>query len=94
MFKEWRDKIVSDDLNHHGGVKALLGHVLLDSMASLQENFENVKTAYMLIMGSEDKLCNIEGSKVKLNQMLTDWFSYLTLCTIIFSGVSQNVRKY
>ena len=81
---------MSDDLNHHGGVKALLGHVLLDSMASLQENFENVKTAYMLIMGSEDKLCNIEGSKVKFNQMLV----LLPLHTIIFSGVSQNVRKY
>ena len=48
-------------------MKALLGHVLLESMTSLKENFESVKTAYMLIMGSEDKLCNIEGSKVKFN---------------------------
>jgi len=62
-FQENRDKIASDELTHHGGIKALLGHVLLESMASLEQNFENVNTPYIMLIGSEDKICNVEGSK-------------------------------
>ena len=59
-----REKINKDELNHHGGVKAMMGFTLLQAMTSLEQNFANVTTPYLMILGSEDKICNIEGSKV------------------------------
>jgi len=61
--QEKKEAFVNDDLNHHGGIKALLGYVLLGAMSELEENFSNVKTPYLLILGSEDKICNVEGSQ-------------------------------
>ena len=67
---------MNDDLNHHGGIKALLGYVLLGAMSELEENFSNVKTPYLLILGSEDKICNVEGSqvtRVHLNRVIMNY---------------------
>ena len=63
---------MNDDLNHHGGIKALLGYVLLGAMSELEENFSNVKTPYLLILGSEDKICNVEGSQVRQEFIVTE----------------------
>ena len=65
MFpKDEREKINKDELHHHGGIKAMMGFTLLQAMTSLEQNFANVNTPYLMILGSEDKICNIEGSKV------------------------------
>ena len=37
---------------------------LLQAMTSLEQNIANVTTPYLMILGAEDKICNIEGSKV------------------------------
>lgn len=58
-----REKINKDELHHHGGIKAMMGFTLLQAMTSLEQNFANVNTPYLMILGSEDKICNIEGSK-------------------------------
>ena len=42
----------------------MMGFTLLQAMTSLEQNFANVTTPYLMILGSEDKICNIEGSKV------------------------------
>ena len=57
-------KLTGDQLRYHGGLKALTGNTLLDGMNSLEQNYSNVRTPYLLILGSEDKLSNIDGSKV------------------------------
>ena len=44
-------------------MQAGLGYVLLQSMAELEQQFENVKTPYFLILGAEDKITYVEGSK-------------------------------
>ena len=62
--KDEREKINKDELHHHGGIKAMMGFTLLQAMTSLEQNFSNVTTPYLMILGSEDKICNIEGSKV------------------------------
>ena len=68
MFpKDEREKINKDELHHHGGIKAMMGFTLLQAMTSLEQNFANVNTPYLMILGSEDKICNIEGSKVSEN---------------------------
>ena len=61
-----RRKLKGDKLRYHGGLKALMGNTLLDGMSSLEQKFSNVKSPYLLILGSEDKLSNIDGSKVDL----------------------------
>lgn len=58
-----RERINNDELHHHGGVKAMLGHTLLQAMSSLEQNFALVTTPYLMILGAEDKICNIQGSK-------------------------------
>lgn len=58
-----RKKLTGDQLRYHGGLKALTGNTLLDGMNSLEQNYSNVRTPYLLILGSEDKLSNIDGSK-------------------------------
>ena len=42
----------------------MMGFTLLQAMTSLEQNFANVTTPYLMILGSEDKICNIQGSKV------------------------------
>merc|ERR1719350_666728 len=61
--QEEREKINKDELHHHGGIKAMMGFTLLQAMTSLEQNFTNVITPYLMILGTEDKICNIEGSK-------------------------------
>ena len=59
---------------------------MLKGMNALEPNYSNVKTPYLLILGSDDKLCYIDGSKVDLlsnNLMITLFLS--------FKGVSQVV---
>ena len=63
-MKANKEAFTKDELNHHGGLKALLGYVLLEAMRTLEEHFANVTTPYLLILGSEDKVCNVEGSQV------------------------------
>jgi len=58
-----RRKLIGDQLRYHGGLKALMGNTMLDGMNSLEQNFSNVKSPYLIILGSEDKLSNIDGSK-------------------------------
>lgn len=58
-----RERINKDELHHHGGIKAMMGFTLLQAMTSLEQNFANVTTPYLMILGAEDKICNIEGSK-------------------------------
>ena len=62
-----RRKLKGDKLRYHGGLKALMGNTLLDGMSSLEQKFSNVKSPYLLILGSEDKLSYIDGSKVGSN---------------------------
>ena len=62
-----REKLRGDQLRYHGGLKALTGNTLLEGMNSLEQNYSNVRTPYLLILGSEDKLSNIDGSKVDLD---------------------------
>ena len=64
FLKDERERINNDELHHHGGVKAMLGHTLLQAMSSLEQNFALVTTPYLMILGAEDKICNIQGSKV------------------------------
>ena len=86
MFpKDEREKINKDELHHHGGIKAMMGFTLLQAMTSLEQNFANVNTPYLMILGSEDKICNIEGSKVS-----EDFSCHKCL---LVPGVPQNVRK-
>ena len=59
-----RRKLIGDQLRYHGGLKALMGNTMLDGMNSLEQNFSNVKSPYLIILGSEDKLSYIDGSKV------------------------------
>jgi len=61
--QEWREKFAADDLNHHGGVKAGLGYVLLEAMSQLEEKFSEINIPYLLIMGEKDQICYVEGSK-------------------------------
>ena len=61
-----REKLRADQLRYHGGLKALTGNTMLEGMNSLEPNYSNVKTPYLLILGSDDKLCYIDGSKVDL----------------------------
>ena len=56
--------IASDPLHHQGGVKALTGHVLLQAMGQLEQRTADIQTPYLLILGAEDKICNVEASKV------------------------------
>ena len=56
--------IAADPLHHHGGVKALTGHVLLQAMGQLEQRFSDIQTPYLLILGADDKICNVEASKV------------------------------
>ena len=63
-LKVERRKLIGDQLRYHGGLKALMGNTMLDGMNSLEQNFSNVKSPYLIILGSEDKLSNIDGSKV------------------------------
>ena len=42
----------------------MMGFTLLQAMTSLEQNFVNVTTPYLMILGAEDKICNIDGSKV------------------------------
>ena len=67
----------------------MMGFTLLQAMTSLEQNFANVNTPYLMILGSEDKICNIEGSKV------SEDFSYYEcrLYRLLVPGVPQNVRK-
>ena len=44
----------------------MMGFTLLQAMTSLEQNFTNVITPYLMILGTEDKICNIEGSKVRI----------------------------
>ena len=44
-----------------------MGNTMLDGMSSLEQKFSNVKSPYLLILGSEDKLSYIDGSKVDSN---------------------------
>ena len=62
-----RRKLKGDKLRYHGGLKALMGNTMLDGMSSLEQKFSNVKSPYLLILGSEDKLSYIDGSKVGSN---------------------------
>ena len=41
--------IASDPLHHHGGVKALTGHVLLQAMGQLEQRTADIQTPYLLI---------------------------------------------
>ena len=90
MFpKDEREKINKDELHHHGGIKAMMGFTLLQAMTSLEQNFANVNTPYLMILGSEDKICNIDGSKVS-----EDFSCYkCRLYRLLVPGVPQNVRK-
>ena len=65
-LKVEREKLKGDQLRYNGGLKALTGNTLLEGMNSLEQNYSNVRTPYLLILGSEDKLSNIDGSKVDL----------------------------
>ena len=65
-YQDEREKINKDELHHHGGIKAMMGFTLLQAMTSLEQNFSNVITPYLMILGTEDKICNIEGSKVRI----------------------------
>ena len=65
-LKVEREKLRRDHLRYHGGLKALTGSTMLQGMNSLEPNYSNVKTPYLLILGSDDKLCYIDGSKVDL----------------------------
>jgi len=58
-----RRKLIGDQLRYHGGLKALMGNTMLDGMNSLEQNFSKVKSPYLIILGSEDKLSYIDGSK-------------------------------
>lgn len=64
MIKVEREKIRRDPLRYHGGLKARMGNTLLNAMNSLEQNYSDVRTPYLLILGSGDKLSNIDGSKV------------------------------
>ena len=59
-----RALIASDPLHHHGGLKARTGHVLLQAMGQLEQRTADIQTPYLLILGTEDKICNVEASKV------------------------------
>ena len=61
-----REKLRADQLRYHGGLKALTGNTLLEGMNSLEQNYPIVKTPYLLILGSEDKLSYIDGSRVNI----------------------------
>ena len=61
-----REKLRSDQLRYQGGLKALTGNTLLEGMNSLEQNYPNVNTPYLLILGSEDKLSYIDGSRVNI----------------------------
>ena len=65
-LKVEREKLKGDQLRYHGGLKALTGNTLLEGMNSLEQNYPNVNTPYLLILGSEDKLSYIDGSRVNI----------------------------
>ena len=43
--------IASDPLHHHGGVKALTGHVLLQAMGQLEQRTADIQAPSLLILG-------------------------------------------
>ena len=63
-LKVERETLRRDHLRYHGGLKALTGSTMLEGMNSLEQNYSDVTTPYLLILGSEDKLSYIDGSKV------------------------------
>ena len=85
-LKVEREKLRRDQLRYHGGLKALTGSTMLKGMNALEPNYSNVKTPYLLILGSDDKLCYIDGSKVDLlsNNLMITLF-------LLFKGVLQVV---
>ena len=74
------DKIRRDPLVYQGGVKAGTATSLMQGMGQLERNFASIKTPYIIIVGSKDQICWIEGTKVEL---------YLTVFQILklFAGI-------
>ena len=50
------DKIRRDPLVYQGGVKAGTATSLMQGMSQLERNFASIKTSYIIIVGSEDRI--------------------------------------
>lgn len=59
----WRDTIDSNPLHYHGGAKARQGHVLMKALERLAKQFGAVTLPYLILHGSEDRVCRPEGSR-------------------------------
>ncbi|ESN91724.1 hypothetical protein HELRODRAFT_108482, partial [Helobdella robusta] len=53
-----------DQLVWHGGIKAKWFSCIMAAMEEVQTRFREIKTPYLLLHGSADQLCSIEGSKM------------------------------
>lgn len=53
-----------DPLNWHGGLKARWAVEMLRTMYNIQANVENITWPIFVLHGSEDKLCEISGSRL------------------------------
>nr|AUD55855.1 monoacylglycerol lipase [Hirudo verbana] len=61
-------KYVEDPLVWHGGLKARWACCMLDSMNYIQNNLEKITFPFLLLHGSEDKICQLQGSTLMLEK--------------------------
>ncbi|XP_034550818.1 monoglyceride lipase isoform X2 [Notolabrus celidotus] len=54
----------SDELNYHGGLRVSMGIQLMGAAARIEKEIPTISWPFYLLHGDEDKLCDINGSKM------------------------------
>lgn len=84
IVKQYTD----DPLVWHGGLKARFSVNILDTMNEVQGRLSEIKWPFMILHGTDDKLCSMEGS-----QLMYDKASSKDKCLKVYDGAYHQVHN-